>query len=208
MPWMFEERKAYAIAEEEARKALALADPEQVAAGKGVSFDRGAGRFRFDFLGEGVEVTFPEGSVLSSGYEVSGAVAIISLHYLVYQGEPLRVEGWLAYRDMPGARHFASAFESMAEKVLAARYGSDLDRLEEAAPGIGGKPRETGDRSFEFAALPRLPVLLVMWAASEEGEGAARVLFKPSAPCYLHSEDLAALGVVLAERLISLDGGV
>jgi hypothetical protein len=57
-------------------------------------------------------------------------------------------------------------------------------------------------------ALPRLPLMVVLWPACEELRGEARILFRPSAPYYLHTEDLAALGVVAAERLIRLSEGL
>jgi hypothetical protein len=53
-------------------------------------------------------------------------------------------------------------------------------------------------------ALPRVPLLVVLRGACEGVEGSARILFKPSAPFYFHSEDLAALGAVAAERLIAV----
>jgi len=49
--------------------------------------------------------------------------------------------------------------------------------------------------------------LVVLWVHSEVERGAAKILFPPSAPHYLHTEDLAALGVVLAERMVALDVG-
>ncbi|MHB8896538.1 MAG: DUF3786 domain-containing protein, partial [Candidatus Geothermincolia bacterium] len=151
--------------------------------------------------------SFPGGAVSQvDGSGLSGAAAILALHYLVYRGEPLGRQGWLAYRDMPGARHFASAFEDMAERRISGCFGGDPSMLSVAAGALGGSPEDLGDASCVIPAFPRVPVLVVLWGECEGTEGSARILFKPSAPYYFHSEDLAALGVVLAERLISVHG--
>jgi hypothetical protein len=204
-PMMFEDRGGYSIAEKKAIEELALVDPATAAAERGVEFDSLERVFHVPFLGETLTVAFPSGEIALRGGKVSGAAAILALHYLVYHGEPLRADGWLAYRDMPGARHFASAFEAMAENRIALHFGERASDFEAAARSLGGKAGEAGDCSFVIPALPRVPVLAVFWAAGEEGAGAARLLFLPSAPYYFHSEDLAALGVVAAERLVAAD---
>ncbi|MHB8897072.1 MAG: DUF3786 domain-containing protein, partial [Candidatus Geothermincolia bacterium] len=105
---MFEDRKGYRIAERMAAEAVASIDPVAVASERGVEFDGDSGRFTIPFLGGKVYVSFPGGAVSQvDGSGLSGAAAILALHYLVYRGEPLGRQGWLAYRDMPGARHFA-----------------------------------------------------------------------------------------------------
>jgi len=206
---MFEDRKGYAIAERMAAEALGTIDPAQAAAERAVDFNAERGVFTIPFLGAEVYVSFPGGVVTSAGdKKLSGAVAILALHYLIYRGEPLRSEGWLAYRDMPGARHFAGAFEDMAENRIAEAFGRDLGSLAAPAARLGGTPSDTGDASFELPAFPRVPVLLVLWGYCEGVEGTSRILFKPTAPFYLHSEDLAALGAVIADWLVAVkDGG-
>jgi hypothetical protein len=208
MPMMFEDRKAYAIAEKKAAEDLAHLDPHKIVSERGVSFDDGSGAFTVPFLGQELEVSFPGGLVNSSdGRQLEGAVVVLVLHYLVYRGEPLRARGWLAYRDMPGARHFARAFEQMAEIRLADHFGDNPGGMEAPARELWGEPAGMGDGSVEIPVFPRLSLLVVLWKPSEVEVGSARILFPPSAPHYLHTEDLAALGVVLAERMVVLDTG-
>ena len=204
--WMFEDRKAYGAAEREAARAVARLDPQAVAHERGVRFDQGSGRFFVPFFSQEVIVTLPGATVRSAdGQAMSGAVAVLALHYLSYRGEPLPGQGWRAYREMPGARHFAPAFERMAEERLAHHFGKTPWRFALAADLLGGKSGDAGEFSFVFRAFPRLKIMAVLWPSDEEFEGSAKLLFPPGAPYYLHSEDLAALGVVLAERLVALD---
>jgi len=88
---MFEDRKGYAIAERMAAEALGTIDPAQAAAERSVDFNAELGVFTIPFLGAEVYVSFPGGVVTSAGdKKLSGAVAILALHYLIYLGEPLR----------------------------------------------------------------------------------------------------------------------
>lgn len=200
---MFEDRKGYAIAESRAAEAVAKLDPLLVAAERGVEFDPALGLFHVPMLGEVLAVGFPSGEVNGAdGRRVSGAVTIVALHYLAYRGEPVRSQGWLAYRDMPSGRDFSRAFESMAEERLAEHFGDRPREFESAARCLGGEPGDVGECSFVITALPRLPLLVVLWPACEGVGGAARILFRPSAPYYLHTEDLAALGTLAADKLI------
>ncbi|HEY5532652.1 MAG TPA: DUF3786 domain-containing protein [Candidatus Anoxymicrobiaceae bacterium] len=202
MSMMFEGRKAYSIAEAEVRVAVASLDPELTAAERGITFDSSAGRFVVPFLGEDVSVGFPGGEVTgASGKPLSGAVAIVALHYLYYRGEPLRAAGWLAYRDMPGGRDFSRAFESMAESRLADRFGDAPEEFVRVAHSLDGKAGDAGDYSFVIQALPRVHILVILWPSTDDVAGAANILFQPSIPYYLHTEDIAALGIVTAERL-------
>jgi len=159
-------------------------------------------------MGEELKVSFKGGVVKSGGgRRLEGAAVVLVLHYLTYRGEPLRASGWLPYRDMPGARHFASAFEQMAEERLAHHFGEGPGGIEGTAQKLCGEPAGLGDCSFEIPVFPRLSLLVVLWARSEVERGAAKILFPPSAPHYLHTEDLAVLGVVLAERMVASDAG-
>ena len=205
---MFEDRDAYTVAELEARKEIGALDPPLAAAERGVEFDQAEHRFRVAVLGENVSVGFPGGEVTGDGgRRLSGAVAVIALHYLTHRGEPLHSRGWLAYRDMPGGRDFSRTFESMAEARLAGHFGDEPQEFQRSALAMGGAGGDVGKFSFVINALPRLPLMLVLWPACEELGGGARILFRPSAPYYLHTEDLAALGVVTAERLMGLSEG-
>lgn len=199
---LYADEEAYSIAADRAAAELAALDPLTVAAAKGAEFDPAAGVFRFALLGEAVEVTFPAGKVTCpSQRPVTGASTVLALHYLVYSGEPLRSEGWLAYRDLPAARHFAAWFEHAVEKRIADAFACNPAGLDAPAASLGGVPSDTGDRSFEIPALPRVPLLLVLWGDTDEVGGSCSVLFRPTAPTYLHTEDLAVLGVLLAQRV-------
>ena len=103
-PMLFEDRKGYRIAREMAVEALAAVDPEMAASERGVDYDPERSLFTIPFLGTYLYVAFPSGEVAMASRERVGALAILAPHYLVYHGEPLRKEGWVAYRDMPGAR--------------------------------------------------------------------------------------------------------
>ncbi len=205
MSMMFEDREAYAAAESLAAAEIARLDPRAAASERGVEFDAARALFLVPLLGTDLEVAFPSGEVRRAGGDrLSGALAVVALHYLCYRGEPLRGAEWLAYRDMPGGRDFSRAFESMAESRLGLALGSRADAFARAALELGGEKSQVSETSFVVPALPRVPLMVVLWPGCEQVPGAGRILFKPSAPYYLHTEDLAVLGILCAERLISI----
>lgn len=205
MSMMFEDREAYAIAEALAAGRIADLDPELTASERGVEFDANKGLFRVPLLGTTVEVAFPGGGARRTcGEKLTGALAVVSMHYLYYRGEPVRAQEWLAYRELPGGREFSRAFESMAEARLGRALGARPEDFRRVAELLGGGKAGVSEHSFVVPALPRVPLMVVLWPAGEREEGASRILFKPSAPYYLHTEDLAALGILCAERMIGL----
>jgi len=199
---LFEERNAYGVAIEKARCELKDIDPEARAIERAIDFDLSSAVFSIPLLGSVINVSYPDGNVCEEGREVTGAVAVIALHYITYTGKPVNRSGWLAYRDLPGARQFSYTFEEMSERKIAKRFAFDLEGLQKSSKFLDFKNHEVGDFSIEVKALPRVPILLVVWKASEEQTGEAKILFHPSAPFYLHPEDLAVLGILFAERLI------
>jgi len=203
---LFEDRRAYQIAEEKARKVISKLTPEIVAAERKVEYDAEERKFSLRLFDQEIRITYPDGVVLAeSGSRVSGAVAVVALHYLFYSGEPVAGHGWLPYREMPGARHFCRAYEQMAETRLSAYFGNKPERFAVCAGALGGEREDIGESSFLIYALPRIPLLIAMWFATDEFASEAKIYYQPNASYYLHTEDLAVIGVLAVDRLIRMD---
>ena len=164
-------------------------------------------------------VTHPDGAVTAvrageaaaaPGEPVHVAVAILLLHYLLTADGAAPTGEWKAYRELPDGLFYAASFAGRAEKPLAGAFAGStagLDAFSSAASRCGGDALTLGDRSFRFAALPRVDVAVLVWAGDDEEPGEARVLFDASAGHYLPAEDLAGLGGQLAHRLIAAARG-
>lgn len=189
--------ETYQLAYDGARQALSKRSPRDVVARSETRFEElenGQGRFVIPYLGTTHFVSYPDGHVSSrDGDPVTIGERIILLHYLLTSdGSPLTGE-WLNFRQLPGGLLYLSAFESQCTTPLSGEFGYNLARFVAAAEAIGGERTRIGDASFLFRALPRFPVICILWLGDDELPPAASFLFDASAAHYLPTEDVAVL---------------
>lgn len=163
----------------------------------------------FRVSAHGVEAAGGEGD------EPDFMVKIIASCYVLQAGAGELSGVWTSYRELPGGAFFNSFLEANVETRLAQVFDRALPALDSCAHALGGEPHEglgTGDRCYRFPALPSVPVLLIFWDGDEEFPASARILFDESASAFLDMECLAALGYMVALRLIEekerMKGGV
>ncbi len=199
-------RETYQAAYEKARRDMEGSDPFLVAARAGVDYwPRGseAGEFRISFFERKYTVTYPDLDVTEVDSEKRPPLVtqILLLHYLrTADGTPLAGE-WIAFRYLPDGRVYENAFEGRAPRELARVFGRDREGFVKAARALQGSELRYGDAGFSFRALPRLLLACVLWLGDDEVPPAAKVLFDAAAGHYLPTEDLAAVGGMLAGRL-------
>ncbi len=198
--------RRFRAAWELARSEWAAADPARCAAQAGCGLT--AGGVTVAFFGQSHLVTHPEGDVSAGGAPAHVAVSILLLHYLLRaDGSPPAGE-WLAFRELPDGLFYAASFAQRAEAPLAQAFGAGfggecrLERFRAAAAAAGGLPLELADAASAFQILPRLVLAALLWAGDDEFPAQASVVFDAAAGHYLPAEDLAALGGLLARRLI------
>jgi hypothetical protein len=87
-------------------------------------------------------------------------------------------------------------------------FGKDPQLLYKVAERFNYKPVDLGDAGIKVYALPRIPLVLVVWAGEEELPPSTEILFDKSTPHYLTGEPSAvceaSLGLAraLTARLI------
>ena len=196
----------YRPALELAQRGLRGLDPDSVAERSGAELLHGKDgqELRLKLLGRVYRVPFPEALVydLASGTEAGASTTLVVLHYLANaDGSPVSHQ-WIPFRDLPGGNVYEPAFRRQCIVPLVATFGSNPEPLPHAAEALSGVQGSMGDASFLFQALPHLPMACVLWRADEEQGAEANLLFDAVAPRYLPTEDLAALGRMLAFGLI------
>ncbi len=73
----------------------------------------------------------------------------------------------------------------------------------EIGTALGGtKVEEYGDIALEFMALPRIPVVCVLWAEDEEFPARVSFLFDPSIESFLPLDVILALVRSVVKRLL------
>lgn len=184
---------------------LARVEPERLAAQAGVGYDPEAQEFAVRLYGRAYAVTYPSLRVREVGAERQEPtlwLRVVLAHYFrTADGTPLTGR-WVSFRDLPGGLMYNRAFQGYSGDLLARGFGQDFGRLREPAARLAAKPLTFGDVSFWFDVLPRVPIAVVCYQGDDELPSTAQLLFDASAPHYLPTDALAALGGRLARLLL------
>lgn len=111
-----------------------------------------------------------------------------------------RVGRLVRFRDLPGGYAYEGALMRRTISPIAEIFGDKPEMLVEAAKLLNGIKLEYGDSSVEIHALPKIPIVYILWK-SDEFPASAIILFDASASHYLPTEDLAVLAEVTTARL-------
>ena len=162
---------------------------------------------RVPFLNRVFRVHFPDfefSDQADADIEVPVQEQIIVLHYMLAPASYPLAGQWVAYREIPGASFYFSAFVKRAIDPLKNVFGQNLNGLSKAAAILNGKPIEPGDAGFEFDVLPNVPLQVILYAADEEFPAEANILFDRTIGEILSPEDIAWLAGMLVYRLIAI----
>jgi hypothetical protein len=101
----------------------------------------------------------------------------------------------------PGGFFFRGSHRLPVEK-LAEAFGSEPQLLPKVGRILNAVPRAFGDASLELLVLPRISVILIIWAADEEFPARASVLLDQNATAQLPLDVLfAAAGLTISAVL-------
>jgi hypothetical protein len=195
----------------QAREELRRRDLRTVAENSGAIYyetEEGQGCFKLRFFGRPYTISWLELEVLDpEGHNCSNPVQAALLYYLsLADGTPLANQ-WVSLRELPNGAFYERAFQSYSGNLVARAFKSDLKGFRDAALKLDGEPLSLGDASFQFWALPRVPLAVVYWSGGDEFPSSAQVLFDASAGHYHHLEMLAHLGAMICDRLIAVHQG-
>ena len=163
--------------------------------------------FDITFLDRVYEIGFPGFEFkdkLDESKPVSLQEQVLILHYMLPEPIPNPSGQWIAYREIPGASFYYSAFVKRAIDPLKKVFGQNLPGLKSAAKRVNAKAVKTGDAAFEFQIFPKVPLQLILWAGDDEFPPEANILFDKTIGDILSPEDAAWLAGMLVYRLISI----
>jgi hypothetical protein len=163
--------------------------------------------FTIPFLNRTYNVTYPDFSftdVADSNSKVPILEQVLILHYLSSENPPKPTGNWVAYREIPGAGFYFSAFVKRAVDPLRKTFGSNTKALERTAAQLKATPIDTGDAGFELFVLPLVPVQMIIWEGDEDFDSEANILFDQKIGEILSPEDIAWLASMTVYRLMTL----
>ena len=139
-----------------------------------------------------------------SDQEIPLQEQVLILHYLQSQATTRTAAPWVAYREIPGASFYFSAFIKRAIDPLKSVFGADPDGLAEPAAQLQGQAIEAGDAGYHFEPFPHLALQLILWGGDDEFAPEANILFPKGVEALLSPEDIAWAASLLVYRLIAL----
>jgi len=107
----------------------------------------------------------------------------------------------ISYVQLPAGQGYYSAFIRRAVHPIEKTFGSNAQRLWEAAKLLNGEKLGFGDCSAKIRALPLVPIVTILYGTTHEFPASANMLFDSSGGNYLSTEQLAMLGELTSARL-------
>lgn len=129
---------------------------------------------------------------------------VLILHYLLGAEAGLPSQDWVAYREIPGASFYFSAFVKRAIEPLRKVFGGNAAAFRKAAAALGGQAIAAGDAGFELRVFPRVAVQFILWEGDEEFGAEANILFNAGIEGRLSPEDIAWLAGMVVYRMMAL----
>jgi len=136
---------------------------------------------------------------------LGGGWGLATLHHLKGCLTWRKDEEWMSFDMLPLGRPFAEAFRQRALTPLADRYGRSPGDLVKDASALSATQIEMGDAAVIVQAFPRLRIAIAAWQGDEEVPGRAVMLFDQGGARTLPAEDLAEVGISIAQALLSTD---
>lgn len=154
-------------------------------------------------LGENFAVHVEEEKVLFNGTEPARPdKGLIVLHYLI-GAMSIEPSGTLvSFRELKGGDVYWKAYEGRSITRIQDFFGERPEALHEAVKGMEHKKAAMGDVGYVITALPKVPVTVAIWRSDDELPASANVLWDDTVKYYLHTEDVAVMGGLVASELI------
>jgi hypothetical protein len=184
-------------------------DPEDVYLRTSVFFDE-KGFYTVVFMGQKYQVYVneeriegPDGDNLASDTEFQ----LLLLTYLLFAQDVPFSGKWVSEKDLSGGNLFFRGPHALPTTSLTERFGKAPEKFLEIGTVLGGTKIEYGDVAFEFLALPRIPVVCVLWAEDEEFPARVSFLFDPSIESHFQLDVVLALARCVTKNLLESGKG-
>ena len=185
---------------------LAQADPGDVCRRSGGQFDEASGSYLIAFLQEryrivpsnrGIEPV--SGPIPNEAPSIDLQVILIT-YLLNAQAIPL-ADKLVVGSNLKGGKCFFQGAHGFPLDPLLVQYGRDIGGFQDRGVSLGATLEHYGDVGLLFAALPRVPVIMVLWGGDEEFSPRLSVLFDASIDQHLPLDAITGLVTEVCRRL-------
>jgi len=156
-----------------------------------------------EFMGTEYVVSVENESLtLNDGSGTNPFFEAIILHYLVNAKDIPKGDRKITFRELDGGGFYYGAFYNRTIAPLIDRFGEDPGKLIPAGLKAGGSVIDMGDAAVKIAIFPKISLYVVLWEGDDEVAPNVNVLFDSTSGYHLPTEDMAALGSMVASQLI------
>ncbi len=139
------------------------------------------------------------GSVLSSGPSIE--LQVILLTYLLNAQKMPLANRLVAGNSLKGGKTFFQGSHRFPLEPLVERYGMDPPGFLDKGLSLGAAQEGYGDAGLRFSALPRVPVVMVLWKGDEEFPARLSCLFDASIDKHLPLDAIYGLVTEICRRI-------
>ncbi|MBM4019605.1 MAG: DUF3786 domain-containing protein [Planctomycetes bacterium] len=182
---------------------LAAEAPGAVCRRAAVEFDPAGQAWLVPLCGQPMRVLAQARRVEAPGGPAGHEAALVCVQYLLTARDEPPGGDLVSPRTLPDGDFFFRGPHDMPAAGLEKAFGGSPAAFRRAAEAVGGRPLAAGDAAYEFPALPRVCVAVVLWAADEEFPARAQILLDSAAHRHLPLDALWLLCHVLGRRLIA-----
>lgn len=182
---------------------LRAASPDEVGSRAAVSYDAARQAYLVPLCGRDVSVLPAEKRVDAPEGPPGFEAALVCVQYLLVSQDVPRANEWVDPKTVPYGDFFFRGPHPLPTGGLEKAFGESLDAFRRAAASLGGRAVPMGDAAYEFRALPRVPIVVILWAADDEFPARARFLFDRNVHHQLPVDALWVLCRVLAKGLVA-----
>jgi hypothetical protein len=162
--------------------------------------------FYFRAFGENCCVG-PERITLSNKPSIDPRGLLISLYALHANPEPIQIEPFKSFKDLPGSMPYQVAFSSHSENILVPhvpQISETQEQIKELFGGQQGMVSLGSDFSLVLYPLPKIVLCYIFYLPDEEFPASARCLFSANALSYMPLDGLADVAEYTSKRIIQL----
>jgi hypothetical protein len=185
---------------------LARADHTVICRRSMAYYDEAEGSYFLDFLRERYCIE-PHNCVIKSvpGPIPQGApsvdLQVIMITYLLNALEIPLAKKLVAGSSLKGGKCFFQGAHGFPLDPLVKQYGWDVDGFVDQGLSLGATREHYGDAGLRFAALPRVPVVMVLWGAEEEFPARLNVIFDATIDKHLPLDAILGLVTEICRRM-------
>jgi hypothetical protein len=173
---------------------------------KALPADRKGDVFLFRAFGQDCSLE-PEKITLDGSRDTGPKGLLVSLYAIHVKHQPIQLEPFKAFKDLPGSMPYHGAFSVNSEQVLIPHVTQIRDGQEtflNVFSGETGPKGLAGDFSFVLYPLPKIALCYIFYMPDEEFPASVNCLFSHNALSFMPLDGLADVAEYTSKAIIQL----